>query len=172
MYGLLHFFFWPIILDQPISCFSSLAMQCLSTSPRTKSLFAEDVFSTWTRTPHCFRCCGLCLEITSLFCYASLQRPDEAGENRYHVFFHIIVENDQAELEPKIARDSELELVTPTWPTVQHTCARGLGNSGNDVFLAARLQVPELLFPALVGVDILDLCVKKFQQKKKPTARP
>ena len=29
-----------------------------------------------------------------------LQRPDEAGEDRRHDFSHMIVENDQAVLEP------------------------------------------------------------------------
>ena len=82
--------------------------------------------------------------------------------------FHIIVENDQAELEPKnkkleTADSSSLHI--RTWPTVQL-------NFGNDVLLGVRQPVPE--FPALykVEVGISNLRVKIFQQKKKPTARP
>ena len=48
-----------------------------------------------------------------------LQRPDEAGEDRRHVrFFHVIVENDQADrARAEEALDSGLELVTRTWRT-------------------------------------------------------
>ena len=53
------------------------------------------------------------------------------------------------------AQDSGLELVTCTYVTnftASNTHTRSLGDSGNDVLLAARLPVPELLFPALERV--------------------
>ena len=101
MYGLLHFF-GRFVLAQLISCFSSMAMPvAVSVNfPADKKPFCRGRFLHVDEDATLLWCCGLRLEITS-FCYASLQRPDEAGEDRCHVFFHIIVENDQAELEPK-----------------------------------------------------------------------
>ena len=115
------FIFWPIrSCPALISCFSCAAMPV-----------AESVYFPADKKPFCrghlhhvdedATCCGLRLEIMS---HAShlLQRPDEAaGENRHHVFFHIIVENDQAELET--ADSISLHVHVRTWRTVQCTRA-------------------------------------------------
>ena len=116
-------FFWPIRSRPANQLFlvygdaSGSICQLL----RGQKALLQRTSSARTRTPHCSRCCGLRLEITSL-CYASLQRPDEAGEDRRHVFFHI-VEKRSSGARAEEAQDSGLELVTPTWPTIQHTRA-------------------------------------------------
>ena len=63
-------FFWPIRSCPANQLFLVYgdASGCISVNfLRIRSLFAEDVFCTWTRMPHCSRCCGLRLEITSLW---------------------------------------------------------------------------------------------------------
>ena len=80
------------------------------------------------------------------------------SRSRRNVFLHIIVEHDQAELEPKkleTADSSSSHCDVVNRPTY----TRGLGDSGNDVLLILVIatwrhnrhipRLPELLFPAL-----------------------
>ena len=65
-------------------------------------------------------------------------------------FFHIIVENDQAELEPKKLETADSSSFgARRYVANRPTHMRRLGDSGNDVILEARLPVPDLLLPAL-----------------------
>ena len=145
-------FFWPI-RSRPalISCFSSTAMPVAECQlPRGQEAVLQRTSSARGRGCHVLRVALGDNESLNYTLRILLQRPDEAGEDRRHVFFHIIVENDQAELKAKkleIANSSSLH--ARTWPTVQHTRGLVLWQMRNDVPLAVRLPVPELLFPAL-----------------------
>ena len=99
-------FFGRFVLAQLISCFSSTAMPVTVSVnfPTPGSLFAEDVFCPWTRMPHYSRCWG-CARRSRVFEFHALlfnsrelTKQEKTGAMS---FFHIIVENDQAELEPQ-----------------------------------------------------------------------
>ena len=87
--------------------------------------------------------------------------------------FHIIVENDQAELKAKKLETADSSsLHVRTWPTVP-THTRGLvlwqrRSSGSEA-TGTRVTAP---CSWKVEVGIPDLRVKNFLQIKKPTARP
>ena len=106
--GLPHFF-GRFVFAQRISCFSFTAMAvAVSVNfPADRSLFAEDVFCTWMRMPHhhCSPVLGVALgdnESVNYTLRIFIQELDLTKQEKTGAMsFHIIVENDQAELEPK-----------------------------------------------------------------------
>ena len=120
-------FFWPIrSCPALISCFSSTAMPVAGSVnfPADKKPFCRGRLLQVDGDATCY---GLRLEITSLWIHAShfnsrdLTKQEKTGAM---FFFHIIVENDQAELKAeKLETADSSSLHVRTWPTVQHTRA-------------------------------------------------
>ena len=175
MYGLLHFF-GRFVLAQLISCFSSMAMPVAVSvnfpadkKPfcRRRRLLHVDEDATLLSVLR------VALGDNESFCNASLQRPDEAGEDRCHVCFHIIVENDQAELEPKMletANSSSLHQRGQPSNTNARPGRLWQRRSSGSEATGTRVTVP-CSWKVEVGTGFACTC-KKFSAKKKPTARP
>ena len=147
--GLLHFF-GRFVLPQLISCFSSTAMSmavCQLPRGQELSLFAEDVFCTWTIED------ATLLSVlrvalgdnkslhASHFNSRDLTKQEKTGAVSFKVSHHRRKRSSGRGARAEEARDSTADLSSlHTYVANRPSHTRGLGDSGINVLLAARLK--------------------------------
>ena len=148
------FFFGRFFLAQLISCFSSTAMPVavyLSTSPRIRSLFCRGRLLHLDEDATLLSMFRVALGDNESLNYTlrrDLMKQEKTGAMSFFTSSSKTIKRSSSQ-RTRSSRQRTRARYTYVYVANRPTHTRGLGDSGKDVLVAARLPVPELLFPTL-----------------------